>query len=151
MRGNNHNFSTRHDKLVNSRYEVSFTYLYEIYLFSGAVLKLNSSGQEIVANNEKFLPFSSIILTKGEFNDSAGNVINLTGIFEINGITRKMNLVGCKIKIFYNYDGVIFPLVTYFVTEFVKNDLDGSLAQSVEQLTFNQLVAGSNPARPTII
>ena len=27
----------------------------------------------------------------------------------------------------------------------------GSLAQLVEQLTFNQLVAGSNPARPTII
>ncbi len=27
--------------------------------------------------------------------------------------------------------------------------LDGSLAQSVEQLTFNQLVAGSNPARLT--
>ena len=26
----------------------------------------------------------------------------------------------------------------------------GSLAQLVEQLTFNQLVAGSNPARPTI-
>ncbi|CDG17056.1 conserved protein of unknown function [Xenorhabdus doucetiae] len=31
-----------------------------------------------------------------------------------------------------------------------QTDLDGSLAQSVEQLTFNQLVAGSNPARPTI-
>ena len=27
---------------------------------------------------------------------------------------------------------------------------NGSLAQSVEQLAFNQLVAGSNPARPTI-
>ncbi len=27
----------------------------------------------------------------------------------------------------------------------------GSLAQLVEQLTFNQLVAGSNPARPTIL
>ena len=27
----------------------------------------------------------------------------------------------------------------------------GALAQLVEQLTFNQLVAGSNPARPTII
>ena len=26
---------------------------------------------------------------------------------------------------------------------------EGSLAQLVEQLTFNQLVAGSNPARPT--
>ena len=29
--------------------------------------------------------------------------------------------------------------------------LFGPLAQSVEQLAFNQLVAGSNPARPTII
>src|SRR5690554_618235 len=28
--------------------------------------------------------------------------------------------------------------------------LPGSLAQLVEQLAFNQLVAGSNPARPTI-
>ncbi len=28
--------------------------------------------------------------------------------------------------------------------------LVGSLAQLVEQLAFNQLVAGSNPARPTI-
>ncbi len=31
----------------------------------------------------------------------------------------------------------------------LKHNLDGSLAQSVEQLTFNQLVAGSNPARLT--
>ncbi len=30
-------------------------------------------------------------------------------------------------------------------------DANGSLAQLVEQLTFNQLVAGSNPARPTIL
>ena len=29
--------------------------------------------------------------------------------------------------------------------------LFGALAQSVEQLTFNQLVTGSNPVRPTII
>ena len=28
--------------------------------------------------------------------------------------------------------------------------LQGPLAQLVEQLAFNQLVAGSNPARPTI-
>ncbi len=28
---------------------------------------------------------------------------------------------------------------------------DGSLAQSVEQLAFNQLVEGSNPSRPTIL
>ena len=27
----------------------------------------------------------------------------------------------------------------------------GSLAQSVEQLAFNQLVEGSNPSRPTIL
>ncbi len=138
MRGNNHNFPTKHDRLINSRYEVSFSYLYEIYLFSGAVLKLNSSGQEIIANNEKFLPFSSIILIKGEFNDSAENEINLTGIFEINGITRKINLVGCKIKISYYYDKVLFPLVTYFITEFVKNDLDFTLKCEPETVKYNQ-------------
>ncbi len=31
------------------------------------------------------------------------------------------------------------------------NIIVGSLAQLVEQLTFNQLVTGSNPVRPTII
>ncbi len=33
----------------------------------------------------------------------------------------------------------------------VRSKRNGSLAQLVEQLTFNQLVAGSNPARPTIM
>jgi hypothetical protein len=37
------------------------------------------------------------------------------------------------------------------VLEIFKVPRFGSLAQSVEQLAFNQLVAGSNPARPTII
>ncbi len=38
------------------------------------------------------------------------------------------------------------------VTCFTTQDLNkGSLAQLVEQLTFNQLVAGSNPARPTTL
>ena len=138
MRGNNHNFSDKHEKLINSSYEISFTYLYEIYLLSGTVLKLNSSNQEIVANNEKFLPFSSLTLTKGEFNDSAENVINLTGIFEANGITRKMSLAGCKVKIFYYYDGVIFPLVTYFITELAKNDLEFTLKCEPETVKYNQ-------------
>ena len=31
-----------------------------------------------------------------------------------------------------------------------QNDTSGSLAQSVEQRTFNPLVEGSNPSRPTI-
>ena len=31
----------------------------------------------------------------------------------------------------------------------LKNDSSGSLAQSVEQRTFNPLVEGSNPSRPT--
>ncbi len=35
------------------------------------------------------------------------------------------------------------------VAKQVEATLDGSLAQSVEQLAFNQLVEGSNPSRPT--
>ena len=41
-------------------------------------------------------------------------------------------------------------MVRFKRTRTVVVSLDGSLAQLVEQLTFNQLVAGSNPARPTI-
>ena len=33
----------------------------------------------------------------------------------------------------------------------LKNDSSGSLAQSVEQRTFNPLVEGSNPSRPTTL
>lgn len=42
---------------------------------------------------------------------------------------------------------IVHPILRYalFVTIFSK----GPLAQLVEQLTLNQLVAGSNPARPT--
>ena len=41
------------------------------------------------------------------------------------------------------------PLPGHILTSIGSTE-DGSLAQLVEQLTFNQLVAGSNPARPTI-
>ena len=40
------------------------------------------------------------------------------------------------------------PLPGHILTSIGSTE-DGSLAQLVEQLTFNQLVAGSNPARPT--
>ena len=33
----------------------------------------------------------------------------------------------------------------------IRSIQEGPLAQLVEQLTFNQLVAGSNPARPTTV
>jgi hypothetical protein len=40
-------------------------------------------------------------------------------------------------------------LVFSFQNIIIRASHLGSLAQSVEQLAFNQLVAGSNPARPT--
>ncbi len=42
------------------------------------------------------------------------------------------------------------PPLPSTVEQSLGKHLNGSLAQLVEQLTFNQLVAGSNPARPTI-
>ncbi len=42
--------------------------------------------------------------------------------------------------------GMLYYLARFLVGHIVF----GSLAQSVEQLAFNQLVEGSNPSRPTI-
>jgi hypothetical protein len=49
--------------------------------------------------------------------------------------------MGCVVK---NYEYYMPPLPRHR-----QQRKEGSLAQLVEQLTFNQLVAGSNPARPT--
>ena len=42
MRGGQDDFSGQHEKLLNSKEDVSFVYLYEIFLSSGEVLSLSS-------------------------------------------------------------------------------------------------------------
>ena len=138
MRAEHNNFSQQHEKLSNSKKDVSFAYIYEIYLFSGEVLYLYSSSSEIVINDKIFFPFSGINLVTGEFNDSAENIIILGGIFDAKAVTKEMNLAGCQIKIYCYVDAVLNPLVTYFVTEFRKNDLDFSLKCEPETTKYNQ-------------
>ena len=55
--------------------------------------------------------------------------------------SKKIREVTCQIRLAgYHSRPIGLPLILEH----------GSLAQLVEQLAFNQLVAGSNPARPTI-
>jgi len=65
------NFSELHEKLLNSKKDVSFAYLYEIFLPSGEVLSLSSSNDQIGLDDKIFFPFSGVNIEKGEFNDSA--------------------------------------------------------------------------------
>ena len=58
-----------------------------------------------------------------------------------------MAFKGCALCLFQYY---MRPLQRLHTSATLQFDF-GSLAQLVEQLTFNQLVAGSNPARPTIV
>ncbi len=138
MRENSNDFSSKHKKLLNSKQGVSFVYLYEIFLSIEDPLRLNSAGSEIVIHGKKFFPFSSINLIKGDFNDSGENIVTLNGIFEIGGVDRKMDLAGCQIKISYYLDSSFNPLVTYFITEFVKNDLDFTIKCEPETVKYNQ-------------
>mgnify|MGYP003402368115 FL=1 len=123
MRENIYNFSANHAKITASKEEISATYRYEIFLPSGELLRLDSS---------------SVNLIKGEFNDSAENIIILIGVFEENTITKEMNLTGSKIKIFSVFDGVSSVLVTYFITEFEKNDLDFTIKCEPETTKYRQ-------------
>jgi uncharacterized phage protein (TIGR02218 family) len=132
------NFSEQYEKLLNSRKDISFAYLYEIFLFSGEVLSLSSANCKIIINNKIFLPFSSINLEKGEFNDSAENIIILNGIFDPRAVHNEIELAGCQIKIYFLKDGVLTPLVSYFITEFEKNDLDFYLKCEPETTKYNQ-------------
>jgi uncharacterized phage protein (TIGR02218 family) len=132
------NFSEKHEKLLNSKRDVSFAYIYEIFLLSGNILRLNSSGFDIVVDGKRFLRFSSINLEKGDFDDSGENVIILRGIFEAAGVDKKMDLAGSQIKIYHYLDGTLKPLVNYFITEFTKSDLDFILKCEPETIKYNQ-------------
>ena len=138
MRGGQDDFSQQHEKLLNSKEDVSFVYLYEIFLSSGEVLSLSSSNCEIIANNKIFFPFSGINLERGEFNDSAENIIILKGIFDIRAVCKSIDLTGCQIKIYVYIDAILTPLVSYFITEFEKNDLDFKLKCEPETTKYNQ-------------
>ncbi|MFK7968069.1 MAG: phage BR0599 family protein [Rickettsiaceae bacterium] len=138
MRDDSVDCSEQHENLLNSKKDVSFAYLYEIFLLSGEVLSLSSSNCEIITDDKIFLPFSGVNLEKGEFNDSAENIIILSGIFDKRAVCKKMDLAGCKIKIYLYIDSILTPLVTYFITEFEKNDLDFQLKCEPETTKYNQ-------------
>jgi hypothetical protein len=54
-------------------------------------------------------------------------------------------------KFVVRYEMFKKTLVFFYQNLIIRASHLGSLAQSVEQLAFNQLVAGSNPARPTTL
>lgn len=138
MRERNVKFSEKYSKISNSKLGISLSYAYEIFVSPSQTLLLNSSNVELNINTQKFFPFSAIKLVKGEFNDSGDNVIILKGVFEPQGITKAMNLAGCVIKIYSFFDGVLSPLVTYFITEFEKNNLDFIIKCEPETAKYNQ-------------
>lgn len=138
MRTDINDFSKKHKNIINAKEASSVVYAFEIFMQSGQVLALNSSGRDLLVGEQKFLRFSSLNLASGEFNDSAENEIILNGIFEADGINKSMNLAGCRIKIYHCLDCLLTPIVTYFITEFSKNDLDFVIKCEPETIKYNQ-------------
>jgi uncharacterized phage protein (TIGR02218 family) len=138
MRNDVNNFAAKHEKIIGAKEAASVVYVFEIELPSGALLALNSSGRDFAVGEQIFRRFSSLNLIKGEFNDSAENYIMLHGIFEADGITKEMVLAGCKIKIYHCLDCVLSSLVTYFITQFEKHDLDFTIKCEPSSAKYNQ-------------
>lgn len=138
MRDISHILAVQHARLAASASPASVAYSYEIFLTTGRVLALTSCSSELIIDGRQFAPYSSLQLIKAEFNDSADNLVILAGIFEVNGITRIMDLTGCKIKVYSCLDGVLSLLVSYYISEFEKNDLDFVLKCEPETAKYNQ-------------
>ncbi len=140
MRLNGNNLDEKHKQIIESKQAVNIIYLFEIFLASGEVLYLNSSGDDILLDHKKFSASSGLNITRGEFNDSAENIIEIHGIFSQKAISKKTSLNGCKIKIYHYLNGKQSPLVTYFITEFQKNDLDFNIKCEPEVTKYNQSI-----------
>lgn len=138
MRTDVQDFSAKVKGLASAREAVSFAYLFEIFLHSGQILRLTSSSVQVLNNGQVFHPFSTLSLLEGEFNDSAENVIVLTGVYDDSAINQNLNLAGCRIKIHYFVSDEATCLVEYFISKIEKRDMDFTLLCQSEAEKYNQ-------------
>lgn len=137
---NDKNFHQNHIDICESIENMNIIYLFEILTHNGVVINLNSSELDIFLNERTYYHYSCLKLEKGEFNDSAENYIILNGIFSDKAISKNTDLTGCQINI-YDYNNKLKTLiVSYFITEFEKNDLDFIIKCEPETIKYNQSI-----------
>ncbi len=105
----------------------SLIYLFQINTASAKNINLTSANDEVVFDGIFYLPNSGLSLARGNFNDSASDEIILTGVFEQEGVAKKDNLAGARVKIFYGLPSKIKFLVTFYVSSYISKDLEFEL------------------------
>ena len=80
-----------------------FVTCFEFVLMDKQRLFLTSSNQGLQVDNKNYLPYSGLNLDRFEFNDSAHNYIQFSGIFESEGINNTHILDGSEVSIFFYF------------------------------------------------
>lgn len=113
-------------------------YCFEITLKNKEKRFLCSVNRFITLNNVIYHPASGLWLEKYSFNDSAQNEMIIHGVFEAAGISKTDILGGAKVKVIFVRADAAERDITYYCTEFNKNDLDFYLKCEPESFKYEQ-------------
>lgn len=115
-------------------------YLFEIE-FENSKKYFCSINEKITHNNIEYLPYSNLSIVEASFNDSAKNIINISGDFEKEGINKSDNLLNIAVNIKILQNNRVNDFVTnYICTEYIQKDLKFNLKCETQILKYNKQI-----------
>lgn len=86
-------------------------------------LYLTSNDTKVVVDDIVYQPYSGLSLARGVFNDSAQNYVEITGIFEEEGIKIESEITGSMVEvlIYFQEERIKHPLLlNYFCSKMAR-------------------------------
>jgi hypothetical protein len=107
----------------------SFTFGFTIELNNEKVLNLTSYAEELIIDEMLYHPGSSLQITRANFNDSACDIVEVTGFFDDSAINILDDLNNAKvtIHIILPNQKIKEPLLTLFCFSIQRQDLQFTL------------------------
>ena len=118
----------------------SFYWCFEISLFSGDKLFLTSFDKIVCHDDVIYTPASGLSIIEGIFNDSAQDHIILQGIYDEQGIDKKIDVTNAQVKISMVIGGSLYHMVSYYCTLYTKYDLHFTIFLEPESVKYNQTI-----------
>ena len=121
-----------------------FVYCYEVIKDKKRSF-FTAHNEILVINEDKYLPYSGMNPVNISFNDSAQDLIEITGIFEDKGISFNDDLLGryINVSLYFLTSCKLYHLAQYFCQEMVKQDLSFKIILESITLKLKQSVLES--------
>lgn len=121
-----------------------FVYCYELSKDETRLL-FTDNCKKLLIKGEIYLPYSGMAPSNIMFNDSAHDLIEISGIFEDDGIKNSDDLSGYRIvvSLYFVESQIQYELVEYLCSKMIKQDLNFKLFLEPITAKFKQSILES--------